>query len=32
MITAKIPIEENERLSELYRYQILDTPRENDFD
>ena len=32
MITAKIPLEENERLSELYRYQILDTPREDDFD
>lgn len=32
MIAAKIPVEENERLSELYRYQILDTPREDDFD
>jgi signal transduction histidine kinase len=32
MITAKIPFEENERLTELYRYQILDTPREGDFD
>jgi signal transduction histidine kinase len=32
MITAKIPIGENERLYELYRYQILDTPREDDFD
>jgi signal transduction histidine kinase len=32
MIPARIPIEENERLSELYRYEILDTPREDDFD
>ena len=32
MITARLPIEENERLSELYRYEILDTPREDDFD
>ncbi len=32
MITARIPIEENERLSELYRYGILDTPPEDDFD
>ena len=32
MITARIPVEENERLSELYRYEILDTPREDDFD
>jgi signal transduction histidine kinase len=32
MITGRIPIEENERLSELYRYEILDTPREDDFD
>jgi signal transduction histidine kinase len=32
MTAAQIPIEENERLSELYRYEILDTPREDDFD
>ena len=32
MVAAKIPIEEKERLSELYRYEILDTPREDDFD
>ena len=32
MISARIPVEENERLSELYRYEILDTPREDDFD
>jgi signal transduction histidine kinase len=32
MTPATIPIEENERLSELYRYEILDTPREEDFD
>lgn len=32
MIAARIPVEENQRLSELYRYEILDTPREDDFD
>lgn len=32
MVTARIPLEEKERLSELYRYEILDTPREDDFD
>lgn len=31
MMTA-IPFEENDRLRELYHYEILDTPREDDFD
>lgn len=32
MITTNISIEENDRLRELYRYEILDTPQEDDFD
>jgi signal transduction histidine kinase len=32
MITAKIPIDEAQRLNELYRYEILDTPTEEEFD
>ena len=31
MKTATIPIEEPQRLAELYHYEILDTPEENDF-
>lgn len=32
MIAAKIPIDETQRLNELYRYEILDTPPEKEFD
>jgi signal transduction histidine kinase len=32
MIIPSIPSNESERLSELYRYNILDTPAESDFD
>lgn len=32
MIAAQIPVNEKDRLSELYRYEILDTPQEEEFD
>src|ERR1700754_762968 len=31
MKTATIPVEEPQRLAELYHYEILDTPEEEDF-
>ena len=31
MTAAEIPVEEKQRLSELYRYEILDTPHEEEF-